>query len=125
MSTAEIVRVWGTADNIELELKLDNGRWICNLPPDLIDGQYAVQLFALRGDGSVGMWTGVLYVSNGIKCLHLNQEKYTLWLNRERCSLLLNQNENMLNLLPEQQLNISLAPERIKINLIKECCHNV
>ena len=125
MSTAEIVRVWGTADNIELELKLDNGRWICNLPPDLIDGQYAVQLFALRGDGSVGMWTGVLYIANGIKCLHLNQEKYTLWLNRERCSLLLNQNENMLNLLPELQLNVSLTPERIKINLIKECCQNV
>ena len=125
MSTAEIVRVWGTADNIELELKLDNERWICNLPPDLIDGQYAVQLFALRGDGSVGMWTGVLYIANGIKCLHLNQEKYTLWLNRERCSLLLNQNENMLNLLPELQLNVSLTPERIKINLIKECCHNV
>lgn len=125
MSTAEIVRVWGTADNIQLELKLDNGRWICSLPPDLIDGQYAVQLFAMRGNGSVGMWTGTLYVANGIRCLHLNQAKYTLWLNCEQYSILLNQEVIKLQLLPEQQLNISLVPERIKINLIKECCQNV
>ncbi len=125
MSTSDIIRVWGMADNIELELKKTDGRWICNLPPDLVDGQYAVQLFAMRGNGSVGMWTGMLYVTNGIKCLHLNQEKYTLWLNREQYLLFLNREENLLKLLPEQQLKMSLAPERIKINLIKECCHHV
>lgn len=125
MSTSDIIRVWGTADNISLELKIDNGRWICNLPPDLIDGQYAVQLFAVRGNGSVGMWTGMLYIANGIKCLHLKQEKYTLWLNREQYSVLLNQEVIELRLLPEHLINISLSPERIKINLIKECCQNV
>lgn len=104
MSTAEITRVWGTADSIELELKKSNGRWVCNLPPDLVDGQYAVQLFAMRGDGSTGMWTGMLYVSNGIRCLHLNKEKYTFWL------------------MPEQ-IKIQLLNDRLKIKIEKECCH--
>ena len=125
MSNADIIRVWGVADNIKLELLIDNGRWICNLPPDLIDGQYAVQLFAMRANGSVGMWTGKLYATNGIRCLHLNQEKYTLWLNREQYSVLLKQEVNKLQLLAEHLINISLSPERIKINLIKECCQNV
>ncbi len=122
MGVLDIIRVWGKADNIELELKIDNGRWMCNLPPDLVDGQYAVQLFAMRGNGSVGMWTGILYVANGIACLHLKQEKYSLWLNRERCTLMLNQENNPIHLLPERRLNISLEPVRVKINLIKECC---
>ena len=106
MNISDIIRVWGTADNIELELKNNNGRWMCNLPPDLIDGQYAVQLFAMRGNGSIGMWTGTLYVANGIRCLHLKKEKYSLWL------------------MPEQT-KLSFMPERLKINLKEECCHYV
>lgn len=124
MGTADIIRVWGKADSIDLELKIDNGRWICNLPPDLIDGQYAVQLFAMRGNGSVGMWTGILYVADGIACLHLKQEKYSLWLNREQITLTLIQKKNPIRLLPERRLNIALEPVRITINLLKECCCN-
>ncbi len=106
MNSPDIIRVWGTADNIELELKNNDGRWECNLPPDLIDGQYAVQLFAMRGSGDIGMWTGVLYITNGIRCLHLNKEKYTLWLMSE-------------------QIRTQLTEERFEINLIEECCHHV
>lgn len=105
MNSPDIIRVWGSADNIELELKQNNGRWVCSLPPDLVDGQYAVQLFAMRGNGETGMWTGVLYITNGIRCLHLNKEKYTLWL------------------IPEQ-IRTQLTEERIKLNLIEECCHH-
>lgn len=106
MNSADIIRVWGTADNIELELKVNNGRWVCSLPPDLVDGQYAVQLFAMRGNGSIGMWSGILYIANGIRCLHLNESKYTLWLMPER-------------------IRTQLTKERIKLNLIEECCHHV
>lgn len=102
----EIVRVWGTADSFDIELhQNDNGRWVCSLPPDLIDGQYAVQLFAMRSNGLIGMWTGILYVSNGISCLHLKNERCTLWL------------------FPEQN-RLSLASDRITIKLIKECCQH-
>lgn len=124
MNIADIIRVYGTADNIGLELELNDGRWVCNLPPDLVDGQYAVQLFAVRGNGSVGMWTGVLYVANGIACLHLKQEKYSLWLNRDRIALSLNGEKNPIKLLHQRKVNISLLPVRFRINLLKECCCN-
>lgn len=93
----DIVRVWGTADSIPIELHKLNGRWVCDLPPDFVDGQYAVQLSAQKANGKIGVWTGILYVCDGIACLHLKPEKYTLW----------------------------LCPERIQIHLIKECCQNV
>lgn len=126
MNSPDIIRVWGTADNIALELKQNNGRWVCNLPPDLVDGQYAIQLFAMRGNGETGMWTGVLYITNGIRCLHLNKEKYTLWLMPEliRIQELMSLNEERISFIAiPEKFKIQILEEKIKINLIEECCH--
>lgn len=89
----DIVRVWGTADNISLELEFKEGRWVQSLPPDLTDGQYAVSLYAQNRGGDIGMWTGMLYVSQGLSCIHLKKERFSFW----------------------------LKPERFTVSLIKEC----
>ena len=122
MSTADIVRVWGTADGAELELKIHNGRWVCSLPPDFIDGQYAILLYAMRGNGSVGTWTGILYVSDGMSCVHLMLEKWHIWCSGDRCtiSLLPEKIKDIIQLTP--RLRVMLKAEKARINLIKECC---
>ena len=94
---SKIVRVWGKADSIDMELREKNGRWIFSLPPDLVDGQYAVQLFAVNESDMLGTWTGILYILNGLCSLSIKEEKYKLW----------------------------LCPERTEIQLEKECCRNV
>ncbi len=106
MSITDIERVWGSADEFSLELTKDNGWWVCSLPPDLVDGQYSVQLFAMRRNGMTGMWTGTLYIADGVRCLHLKQERFTLFL------------------LPEQT-KINALPPRVSIEKCKECCVNV
>lgn len=83
----KILRVWGCADEIPLELYEDGGKWKCSLPPDLEDGQYAAQLFALKSNGMTGVWTGVLYIANGLCCIKLKQEKYTLRIMPERVNI--------------------------------------
>ncbi len=85
--SGDIVRVWGTADNIPIELHKSNGRWVCDLPPDFTDGQYAVLLNAKKLNGTVGIWTGILYMTNGVPCIRLLQEIYQLVLLPERFTL--------------------------------------
>lgn len=65
-----ITRVWGKADRFEIEFVYQDGRWdFRGLPPDLDDGQYAVELHAAKDSGSVGHWTGILYMMQGVASL--------------------------------------------------------
>ena len=74
---SKIVRVWGKADSIDMELREKNGRWIFSLPPDLVDGQYAVQLFAVNESDMLGTWTGIRK-KNTSSGFALKEQKYSL-----------------------------------------------
>lgn len=81
MSNDSIVRVWGYADTFEIEFyKGKDNRWYANVPPDIVDGQYAVGIYALNNVGEQTYWAGILYMHSGRACLHLNKQKYSLWL---------------------------------------------
>lgn len=85
-----IARVWGKADAHELEFREGKGgRWHVKVPPDLSDGQYAVELYAQDITGRSAMWTGVLYMSDGVCHIALRQGRYTAWLVPERAEAVL------------------------------------
>lgn len=85
MNTDRIIRVWGTADNIDLIFTYDEKKdnWYTSMPIDFEDGWYSAVLFAENEGGRIGTWNGILYVSNGFSCLHLKQEPFSLWLRQE------------------------------------------
>lgn len=63
---AKIVRVFGKADSFDIELTKQGGHWIVDVPPDLVDGVYAVQLTAVNEFNEVGHWVGELFMCNGV-----------------------------------------------------------
>jgi len=79
MDTNRILRVWGSADGYSLEFvyKGDN-KWLANVPADLSDGQYVCIFYALKDNQKIGVWTGVLYISDGYSCIHIIEEKYEI-----------------------------------------------
>ena len=98
-----IEKVWGLADSFELDFSYVNDNWWqVSLPPDTVDGWYAVVLYAKTYSGSIGIWHGILYVSDGFADLHLNEEKFTF------------------SLMPETQLKLELLPD-IQLELVKQC----
>lgn len=85
---AVITRVWGRADTFDIEFsERTDGKWYINIPPDLTDGQYAVELYAQNSYGERAYWTGILYMHNGRACLHFNKKSCTLWLRPLQCGL--------------------------------------
>ena len=100
----KIERVWGVADQHDLELtKTIENEWQTSLPLDLSDGWYATILYAEDTKGKIGSWHGILYVADGFSHLHITEEKFSFWL------------------LPERQTIINLKPERFELVLRKEC----
>ena len=73
----EIVRVWGKADAFDLEFTRQEGdHWsISGLPPDLEDGTYACEFRAITEYGTIGYWTGFLYMLQGKLTLELTMRK--------------------------------------------------
>lgn len=81
MSRETIVRMWGYADAYELIFsKLPSGDWAASVPPDMEDGQYAVEIHAQDENDKTCMWTGILYMNLGKHWLCINKRKYTFWL---------------------------------------------
>ncbi|MGN1418141.1 MAG: PF13754 domain-containing protein [Acutalibacteraceae bacterium] len=81
MNKPEILRVWGKADNFDIEFTHEGGiRWKCFVPPDTKDGQYAVEIWAINEFGELGYWTGELFMSSGVCCLKFNQSPYQIWI---------------------------------------------
>jgi len=77
MSDIEIVYMWGYADGFDLVFaRQANGMWTTSVPPDLSDGQYAVEIHALAENGYICLWTGILYMNQGRHCLVINKKKY-------------------------------------------------
>lgn len=100
----KIERVWGVADQYELDfIKTVSDEWQALLPLDFSDGWYAAILYAEDAKGKIGTWHGILYVCDGISHLHITEERFSFWL------------------LPERQTIINLRPERFELVLRKEC----
>lgn len=74
----EIVRVWGRADSFDIEFKNVGGRWICRVPPDTDDGQYACEINARNAAGKTAFYTGILYMCSGICHLELKTKETRL-----------------------------------------------
>lgn len=81
MSRAEILRVWGKADSFDLEFTHKGGtKWVCSVPPDTVDGHYAVEVWAINALGQTAHWTGELFMCNGVCHVELFSLPYQIWL---------------------------------------------
>ena len=84
----EVVRMWGKADNYILEFEVGaDGKWRAVVPPDLTDGQYAVEIHAVNSWGGEANWTGILYMRQGEVHFELHKEAYTFWLQPDRIDI--------------------------------------
>ena len=77
----DIIRVWGTCDNIQIEFNYEGGTaWSCKVPPDFKDGIYVAEFWAQDTKGRIGHWSGFLYMSSGICHFKFKEERYQLWI---------------------------------------------
>lgn len=63
---AKVIRVFGKADSFDVEFTPKGKVWEVDVPPDMTDGVYAVQLTAIDELGESAYWVGELYMSNGV-----------------------------------------------------------
>lgn len=77
----DIIRVWGTCDNLQIEFSYKGGNtWTCVVPPDFKDGVYVAEFWALDTKERIGHWTGFLYMSSGICHFKIQEQKNRLWI---------------------------------------------
>lgn len=77
MSRPEIVRVWGHADDFDIEF--DRGAehiWKCSVPPDTEDGIYAVEIWARNEFGQTAYTTAELYMCDKVCHIKFNDEPF-------------------------------------------------
>lgn len=101
-----ITAVWGRADGHNVVFQpSQRGDWWVSVPPDLTDGQYAVEIWAENDAGEQSYWTGTLYmVDSVLVCLHLADDPY------------------MVRLLPERY-EAYLMDDRYAAGLSRRQCH--
>ena len=91
----DIIRVWGTCDNIKIEFNYEGGKmWSCKVPPDFKDGIYVAEFWAQDNKGRIGHWTGFLYMSSGVCHFKFKKEKYQIWLNPQKYKIEIKNSEN-------------------------------
>ena len=73
---AKVIRLWGKADSFDIEFTENGDKWTVDIPPDMTDGVYAVQLTAVDENGNEAYWVGELYMVDGVCCLKLNEIPY-------------------------------------------------
>lgn len=80
-----VTRVWGKADSFELVFSPSrDGQWYANVPADLEDGQYVVELYCCDSGGSTAYWTGILYLNNSEAVrVRIVADKFKVWLEDE------------------------------------------
>ena len=78
MERAKVIRVFGKADSFDIELTPNGDRWEVDIPPDLTDGVYAVQLTAINEVGDEAHWVGELFMCNGVCCINLVDYAYDM-----------------------------------------------
>ena len=129
----DIVRVWGTCDNIKIEFKYEGGKqWSCTVPPDFEDGIYVAEFWAQDKKGRIGHWSGFLYMSSGICHFKFKDEKYQLWLEPQKYKIKFNQNSKYqfdftadnwkfeIHKSIEKPFKLFFQPQNYTINFIKE-----
>ena len=84
---AEVIRVFGRADSFDIEFTKNGDKWEVDIPPDMIDGVYAVQLTAIDKSGVHAYWVGELYMTNGVCCLSLKSSLYKVNIEYNRYSI--------------------------------------
>ncbi len=70
---ARVVRLFGKADNFDIEFSRKGRVWKTDVPPDMTDGVYAVQLTAIDELGESAYWVGELFMCSGV--CHLKIER--------------------------------------------------
>lgn len=93
----KVEEVWGQIDGIDATFQRVEGEkdlWSFSLPLDLIDGYYAAFIHARASNDTTCSWSGYLYVSCGVACLHLEPTNFCF------------------QLLPERQINFTALPPR-------------
>ena len=85
MIKSKNVRVWGKADNFDIELTFigytrdgTGELWQCEVSADVQDGQYACEIWAINEAGKTAYWTGILYMVNGVCHMEIHQSKYEI-----------------------------------------------
>ena len=76
MAKAKIIRVFGKADDFDIELSRKGKKWEVDIPPDMTDGVYAVQLTAIDVNGESAYWVGELYMTDGVCCFKIVELTY-------------------------------------------------
>ena len=62
----EVARVYGKADDFDIEFVRKGRRWAVEVPPDLSDGRYVVRITAVDFAGNSCHRIGELYMMNGV-----------------------------------------------------------
>lgn len=71
---ANVIRLFGKADNFNIEFSRKGEHWEVEIPADLVDGVYAVQLTAVDELGEIAYWVGELYMCNGTCCVKIKKK---------------------------------------------------
>lgn len=79
MERPKIIRLWGNADDFDIEFKNEGGIWKVDVPPDFTDGVYAVTLHALNEFYESATWVGELFMCNGACCIKIHFAPYQVW----------------------------------------------
>lgn len=69
-----ITRVYGKADNFELEFTWDGSVWNAAVPADLSDGKYVCEFYAVDNYGFTSYYTGILYMFDGKAVIELSKD---------------------------------------------------
>lgn len=116
-----VVRVWGTADQFDLEFyRTEGNQWAAPVVTDLDDGQYAVQIFAQNEWGGIGVYTGVLYLCDGASCLHIVRTRFMPVILPSKISVE-DIKENSYSIICSNKPDVVLLDDLLKIILVKEC----
>ena len=119
-----IVRVYGYCDDWQVEFsRVDEYRWSCQIPPDLTDGQYACQFYAVNDDDDIGFWCGVLYVSSGKICVTLSDDPISYIYVHESLTFSVETSEEPYIAVVQEDFEFCVEDETLIFVVIKECEH--
>ena len=116
-----VVRVWGTADQFDLEFyRTEGNQWAAPVVTDFDDGQYAVKIFAQNEWGGIGIYTGMLYLCDGISCLHIFRTRFTPMILPPKLNVE-DIGENICTIMSPDRLDVVLRDSSYNTILVKEC----
>ena len=104
-----ITRVYGKADNFELEFAWDGSVWNAAVPADLSDGKYVCEFWALDSYGYTAYYTGILYMFDGNAVLDIVKD-----------TVIFEFYQNDILLIHEVEMNLELINDTISISYIGE-----